>query len=274
MNPALSLAHPGHELTVHAWLARAKPLVLVLTDGSGRMDEGRVESSRRVISAAGASPGPLFSRYSDRDIYHAILAGDLSFFLTLADEVAECLANHGIDFVASDAYEGVNPVHDLMREITASAVRLVREQGRGITHCEVFLFRRGDDARDEDAALTVRLTDAEYDRKIEEARRYPELAAEINAVLDGRLREFFDAIGADPSAEVLAMDASAYRTEVFSRPAEWEPVEERFYDVYGQNLAARGIHEAAISYECHILPIERALRQHTHANSHYKQLAR
>ena len=33
---ALIVAHPGHELRVHHWMELARPLVLVLTDGSGR----------------------------------------------------------------------------------------------------------------------------------------------------------------------------------------------------------------------------------------------
>jgi hypothetical protein len=46
---ALIIAHPGHEIRVHGWLERAKPVVYVLTDGSGRSGQSRLASTARLL---------------------------------------------------------------------------------------------------------------------------------------------------------------------------------------------------------------------------------
>jgi hypothetical protein len=52
--PALIIAHPGHELRVHHWIEKTRPLVLVLTDGSGRTTQSRLASTTRILEQAGA----------------------------------------------------------------------------------------------------------------------------------------------------------------------------------------------------------------------------
>ena len=52
--PALIIAHPGHELRVHHWLEKTRPLMLVLTDGSGRTAQSRLASTTRILEQAGA----------------------------------------------------------------------------------------------------------------------------------------------------------------------------------------------------------------------------
>lgn len=47
---ALVVAHPGHELLVHHWMETAKPLVLVLTDGSVRAISAPTGSTARPRS--------------------------------------------------------------------------------------------------------------------------------------------------------------------------------------------------------------------------------
>src|SRR4051794_29308473 len=51
---ALVVAHPGHELRVHGWIEAVRPLVHVLTDGSGSSGRSRLESTRRVLGPTGA----------------------------------------------------------------------------------------------------------------------------------------------------------------------------------------------------------------------------
>ena len=38
----LVIAHPGHELRLYGWIAQTKPLVCILTDGSGSDDQPRL----------------------------------------------------------------------------------------------------------------------------------------------------------------------------------------------------------------------------------------
>jgi hypothetical protein len=43
------IAHPGHELRVHHWIERTRPLVFVLTDGSGHTGVSRLASTTAVL---------------------------------------------------------------------------------------------------------------------------------------------------------------------------------------------------------------------------------
>ncbi len=70
---ALVVAHPGHELRVHHWMERARPVVFVLTDGSGSAHSSRLASTTAVLEQAGARPGSIYGRLSDRDLYRALL---------------------------------------------------------------------------------------------------------------------------------------------------------------------------------------------------------
>lgn len=73
---ALVIGHPGHELRVHHWLEKARPLVLVLTDGSGHLSAGRLDRTAAVLAGADASPAAnFFGKTSDRELYRAILTG-------------------------------------------------------------------------------------------------------------------------------------------------------------------------------------------------------
>src|SRR5438552_300306 len=69
---ALVIAHPGHELRVHAWVELARPLAFVLTDGSGHTGQSRLASTSRLLERTGAAPGGIYGRLTDRALYAAI----------------------------------------------------------------------------------------------------------------------------------------------------------------------------------------------------------
>ncbi len=73
MATALVVSHPGHELRVFHWLETRKPLVLVLTDGSGSMNQPRLESTIALLKTVRARPGKIFGDFADADLYSAIL---------------------------------------------------------------------------------------------------------------------------------------------------------------------------------------------------------
>lgn len=101
---ALVVAHPGHELRVHHWMETAKPLVMVLTDGSGHLGVGRLDRTTDVLAGAGARPAAaFFGKMADRDLYRAILTGEAQTFQQLVDEMTTILADEAIDYVAADA---------------------------------------------------------------------------------------------------------------------------------------------------------------------------
>ena len=106
---ALVIAHPGHELLVHGWLELARPVIFILTDGSGRTNQSRLESTTKVLNQTGAKPGSIYGRFTDRAAYAAILDREFDLFIRLASELAEALIAKRIDYVAGDAAEGYTP---------------------------------------------------------------------------------------------------------------------------------------------------------------------
>jgi hypothetical protein len=70
---ALIVAHPGHEVVLHGWLERARPSVFALTDGSGQLGRSRLDSTSAVLARAGAATGSIYGRFSDSEIYEAVL---------------------------------------------------------------------------------------------------------------------------------------------------------------------------------------------------------
>src|SRR6184192_1679995 len=93
---ALIVAHPGHELRVHGWMEHARPLVFVLTDGSGSRNEARLASTTRLLEQTGSRPGCVYGRFTDRQLYDVLLRSDHGLFLNLAAEISRELRAAGI----------------------------------------------------------------------------------------------------------------------------------------------------------------------------------
>ena len=128
-NPALVVAHPGHELKVFGWLHATAPRVYVLTDGSGG-GTPRLSSTAKLLNQAGAVPDEFFGPISDGEIYRAILEKRIPVFLGIVDELAASFAANAIDFVAGDATEGFNPSHDICRALVNAAVAIAERASR------------------------------------------------------------------------------------------------------------------------------------------------
>lgn len=97
---ALVVAHPSHELRLHGWLEKAQPYVCVLTDGGGRSGEPRIERTTEVLLRAGATQGAIYGRFSDLDVYAAILNGDADLFAAIIEELAQKFVEQHIDYVS------------------------------------------------------------------------------------------------------------------------------------------------------------------------------
>src|SRR5207237_2000392 len=114
----LLVAHPGHELLLHGWISRNKPVVHVLTDGT------RLERTTELIRDLGARSGAIFGRLSDREAYAMILERNTALLLSLAADLAAQLERERPAIIISDAAEGYNPVHDLCRLIAGASIAL------------------------------------------------------------------------------------------------------------------------------------------------------
>jgi hypothetical protein len=251
--PALVVAHPGHELRVHGWMERARPLVFVLTDGSGSGGEARLASTTGVLARTGARPGPVYGAMSDREIYSAILGRDFARFTALADRLAERLAAEGIDYVVGDAVEGYNPSHDVCRLVTNAALRMAG-RARGATPASYdFLLVGAPDQCPEDLrprAVWLALDAEALERKLAAARAYPELRGEVEQALE-------------------RFGVAPFQTECL-RPVDpgepyggWDPARVPYYETYGEKRVAEGVYDRVLRFREHVRPLADALWSHS-----------
>lgn len=251
----LCVAHPGHELRILQWVARSRPLVLILTDGSGSTGASRLESSRRLVSASGATPGPIFGRYTDRQLYALIVRRDVPALLALAEEIAGILEDAEADVVASDMAEGFNSGHDLCSLLMQAAVaKLAWKRQRRITHYEFALEKLGIDTPGKRRALALVPTRDEIDDKRQRlAEEYPQLVGEMERM-------------------VTAFGAAAVATEVLYQAerevsTEWLDAEPPHYERYGAAQVKAGHYAEVITYAFHIRPLALALREWSQASA-------
>ena len=229
-NSLLFVAHPGHELMIHGWLARAKPRVCVLTDGAGADGKPRIDFTETLLRDAGATPGRIFGRFTDLESYTWLFDRKVEVIDALVTEVAEEIASHHIEFVVADAMEGLHPVHDLSRMIVGAACA----RAGSIPHYE-FPLHDGPRAYED----FIELDDAEFATKIAWARKLEPILADV--------REMFSRFGED-----------AFRRESFRRVSDWTATpwgERPLYERIGEEHVARGRFTRVIRYAEHVQPL-------------------
>jgi hypothetical protein len=243
----LVVGHPGHELRVHGWLEHARPVVMVLTDGSGCSGVSRLSSTVNVLERVGATPGEVFGALTDAALYRALLDRHTSVFTDLAARIATAIIRHDIEVVAGDDAEGFNPAHDVCRLVVDAAVRLARSAtGRPVANLAFALMEAPSAVPRhlDDWSSTLVLTDAALERKLRAALSYPEMAAEVAAA---RAR----------------WSDEAFQIEAFRHVAEnesWSPGDEQpFYEQYGRQRVKDGVYSEVIQYDLHMSPIIAAL---------------
>jgi hypothetical protein len=242
---ALVVAHPGHELQIHGWLEREKPLVFILTDGSGSAGVSRLDSSRGVLAAAGAHPAPVFGAFTDRELYAALLGGDTRFFRDLVRRLAGAFVENRIDTVVSDAAEGYNSGHDACRLVVDAAVaELTRDRAAHVGSYD-YPVVPGARVRLEPPVMRVSLDDAALERKLGAARGYAGLEGEVASAIDQH-------------------GAEALRTEFLYRVTDHAPFAgtegKPFYETYGDQQVAAGRYESVLRFTEHMLPLAKALK--------------
>ena len=119
---ALAIAHPGHEVRIFGWLESVRPMVSILTDGSGLLGRPRLDSTIRLIESTGATTGDLIGLTTDRELYRRVVLQDKSFFLRISDHLAADWIRHEVEIVVGDAREGAIMAHDLWRRVIDRAV--------------------------------------------------------------------------------------------------------------------------------------------------------
>jgi hypothetical protein len=241
----LIVAHPGHELRVHGWLELARPTVCVLTDGSGHSAPSRLASTTAVLGRAGARPGPVYGRLTDRALYAAVLAGDAAPLVRLTAEIAEFLIAGHVSQVVGDALEGYNPAHDLCRVLIEASVELV---GRRVSSWDFALTGPPAACPDGRPAppRTLTLDDAAFARKLAAAREYRELAGEVQSALSS------ESPGAFRHEWLRPVDAQARD----GTPPEDPP----YYERHGERRVADGRYAEVLRWRTHVAPVVHSLR--------------
>jgi hypothetical protein len=247
-NAALVMAHPGHELRIHGWIAQARPVTSILTDGSGLDGTARIDISRALLAGLGASPGPVFAPMTERDAYGALLALDHGLFLSVADDLVRTFLDEDVDGVVADAAEGFHPVHDACRLMATAAVAVAsRECGRSIPMFDYAVYGEPETSRDAvgEDAVWLELDETAFSAKRNAACAHPGLAHEVDLFLT----RFGEPAFRRECLRRVDDPAGRYRI------ADDEPVYER----YGRALAARGRVERAIGRREHLEPLAAAL---------------
>ena len=244
---ALIVAHPGHELRVHRWMELARPLVLVLTDGSGRSARSRISSTTRILHATGAKAGEVYGRFTDAQIYGVMLRGAHAVLADLLHEIARALVAEGVEYVAHDAIEGYNPSHDLCAHLAGAAALLAGKMGgRVLAGFDFPLIGRPDEcaAQSQAGAIHLALDDAALARKLAAAEAYPEMKTEVDAALGKFGRAPFAAECLRPAAPAADLAQTG---------------EIPFYESHGEARRAGGHYADVIRRSEHVLPLARTL---------------
>lgn len=220
----------------------------MLTDGSGHTGASRLASTTAVLERAGARPGSIYGRLTDRGIYRAVLDGDLDLFASLADELAGALDRAGITDVAGDAVEGFNPGHDVCRLVINAALETLANRGRHPRNFEFPLEGAPGECPPEDlaAALCLELDAGALERKLAAAASYPEMAAEVERALASHGRAPFATECLRPVRYGLEIGGR------FPQPP--------YYETYGERQVAAGIYREVIRFREHLAPLAAGLR--------------
>jgi hypothetical protein len=242
----LLVAHPGHELRLFGWMAALRPQVLVLTDGSGPEQCSRLNSTRSLLRELGCTPGALFGRYTDQEIYRALLTQQHTLFVDLAIELVQILTATHFDVIIADPLEGHNPTHDLCAMLLGAALGKLRRLQARLPQCfeyELVCRHPVPDA----TQPRIQLNRQELRHKLAAAFAYQGLKGEISLAL------IIEGVRAQATELLRAVDHDLSTTA----PSVYPP----HYESHGARQRAAGRYAEVIRYSEHVRPVAEALRQ-------------
>jgi hypothetical protein len=258
----LVISHPGHELRLYGWIDQVRPLVCILTDGSGGDSTPRLGKTLDILHSLGAETGPVCGELSDRRIYEEIHRHRLDLFDMLCERLANLIIFRDIDTVVSDAMEGYNPTHDLCEVMVRAAVAVANGKRNRTTRHYTFplmgdpckppmngrIGGHGVQAAPRATWRTVELTPPKFKCKLEMMRSYADNAG-------GKLREevedAFRTYGEYAFAREYLFAAPESRQALKPDFAQAKP----FYETYGEKQVAGGRYSSVIRFREHILPL-------------------
>ena len=244
MKTALILGHPGHELRVFRFLELHRPVVYVLTDGSGNNGgESRLPSTLKVLQEAGCQAGSVFGRFTDQEIYQVILEKKKETLKSLIEEICTDLQKRGIEQIAGDGCEGYNPTHDLCRYM----INIIAER-TGLPNYDFLLDGPPHLCSEElkTQALWVGLNEGDFERKLTAAANYPELKFDLEETLKKHGKAPF-------MVECLRPVKTPAELKTWKTPLP-------HYETYAQEKIQQGKYQEVISFETHVRPLAESLQ--------------
>jgi len=242
--------HPNHELAILGIIQRARPHVLVLTDGGGPQ---RVAESRAVYERLGLLDRVRFLDVPEKDLYQALLDRSPAALETLAAETRRMIEQVSPQYVLCESLEFYNPVHDLSLPVVQAAAK----SQTGVKILEFPLIAERADAPGqyrvqrppasrEREARSLKLDPGELAFKLEASvHSYPSLRTQMGGVLD--------AISSGHATEEFFLEANGWMPE----PGRDQALR---YEERGRLLAHEGVVERVITFKDHFLPTVAALR--------------
>jgi hypothetical protein len=245
---ALVVAHPGHEVRVSGWCELARPRLFILTEGSRSGDHGRLLCAQSFANQNGATLGPLFGRFRDREIYAAILAGDQALIRWTAD-LTDALVALAPTLIVTDSWQMYNLGHDLthvMARVAASRASAYLGRAIEVVEFEVAPKALACDRLWGAEAFRVVLDDTSLARKHTMAENYQDLREEFR--------------------QVLALEGpDAQRLEIFHSVVDFDalmPAPRTLipYERYGEQRVVAGVYGEVIRWSEHVRGIVEAIR--------------
>ena len=232
----LILAHPGHELRIHHWIELHKPVVYLLTDGSGGKMSSRTHYSKDVIDRAGALSGAVFGEISDKDWYDSILNHRSELFLNVINTIVDDIPADRRVQIISDAVDGYNPMHDIAWAFGQSIHdRLARRNAVLPNLCSAAIPNV-----DGKLEVNLQLDSDARERKVAAVRGYTPLA--------------------DEAKRVLEQDPTAFDHEtLISQSFDWQRDHSPQWEIIGKDRVASGLYTDCITYNGHVRPMLKLL---------------
>lgn len=246
---AVITAHPPHGLRIFGFLQVHRPLVYVLTDGSGCRDISRKEEAAVYLQNCGARPSTIFCRFSDAEFFDVIRRQDVSTLLSLCDEIVEDLDRNAIDVVVGDAAEGFSPAHDICRYLINTVVAIYgRRRGKTIPNYDFLLDGPPDKRGAVEGSMLIELDAEGFERKMAAIKSYPGIEIDVEQAFS---RYGETSFGTECIRPVRS--PHAYDPWTTARPG---------YEAYGAEKVKEGVYDAVISFAEHIHPLARHLSDH------------
>jgi hypothetical protein len=274
----LVIAHPGHELRLYGWIAQTKPLVCILTDGSGSDDKPRLAVTLNILQGLEAEIGPVCGEFTDRQIYQKMLQGEYDMFDDLCERLATLIAARDIRTVVSDGIEGYNPTHDLCEVLVRTAVAITNDvtniaRGANGKECLVRHYTiplMGDPRptaqptacraettnpviQQRSEQCVIELNERELAHKLETMREY---ASRAGGILQQEVEDAFRSYGEDAFAREYLFASVAPGKEPERNFLQQKP----FYEIRGEQRVADGRYRDVIRFHEHVLPIMTRLK--------------